>query len=727
LSGFEEIKMRHLISKKTIRLLLASCFVLLFVTVAKAQEIEYVGSYYLGGEFRGIHVDESYAICGMNRGFQILDVSDPEAISPVGDNPFVGHVQGFAVSGTYAYATTYGQDFGSFFIVDIQDVEAPVITAVLDSVGRGQLGVSDDYAYILDYDEPVDIVDISDPYNPQIVGEYVSGSYNYDISISGTYAYLANGDAGLGILDISDPLEPVLVSQYSSPIGERIGEVFVSGAYAYTAALLSGYIHMIEIVDISDPFSPVYVGHYETGWGVRGIFVKGNYLYAFQEYYWDEALFIIVNVEDRENPYIEWSSDFCSIINYLYVFVSDNRAYLTCDYSLIIMDVSDPSSPTELGGYTSSNGLNRIVMSGDHIYGIYEPLNYGLYIFGVSDPTSPKFVTAYNVGDYTGDLTIVEDYVYVAERGFEVIDVSIPESPTFVGEYETGAVRSIDIQGEYAYLSVWASEMQIVNIADPGNPVLVGQCPVEWPWGIFVQDDLAFIARYYDDLGLAIIDISNPHQPLFIGGCEAPGRMYEWVYVQGQYAYVTARYYGVEIIDISDPYNPSLIAYYDTPGFASDIYVNENFAYISDSWEGLIILDVSDPYNPAFVEVYDTPGAARSSCIDGEYIYVADDFSLMVLRFIGGPCDYIPGDCNHNGTPLEISDVLAMIGNYRGMVAPYYICDCGVDPPGSYFAATADPNGNCVANELNDVVIEIAAYRGSMDVSSCPDCPGSGR
>ncbi len=98
----------------------------------------------------------------------------------------------------------------------------------------------------------------------------------------------------------------------------------------------------------------------------------------------------------------------------------------------------------------------------------------------------------------------------------------------------------------------------------------------------------------------------------------------------------------------------------------------------------------------------------------------------MILRFIGGSCDYTPGDCDHDGFPLELNDVLTMIGNYRGTVAPYYICDCGVDPPGSYFAATADPNGNCVANELTDVVIEIGAYRGLAEVSGCPDCPGSG-
>lgn len=86
-----------------------------------------------------------------------------------------------------------------------------------------------------------------------------------------------------------------------------------------------------------------------------------------------------------------------------------------------------------------------------------------------------------------------------------------------------------------------------------------------------------------------------------------------------------------------------------------------------------------------------------------------------------GSCVYVAGDCDHNFVPLELGDVIAMIGMYRGAIPPYFICSC--PPHGNDFAPTADPSGNCVAMELNDVVVEIAAYRGSMAVSGCGDCP----
>ena len=99
------------------------------------------------------------------------------------------------------------------------------------------------------------------------------------------------------------------------------------------------------------------------------------------------------------------------------------------------------------------------------------------------------------------------------------------------------------------------------------------------------------------------------------------------------------------------------------------------------------------------------------------------DIWLLRLTLESPICSYIPGDCDHNGTPLELGDVIAMIGIYRGTVAPYYTCNC--PPHGSDFAPEGDPNGNCILFELGDVVTEIGAYRGTTEASGCPDCPGS--
>lgn len=90
-------------------------------------------------------------------------------------------------------------------------------------------------------------------------------------------------------------------------------------------------------------------------------------------------------------------------------------------------------------------------------------------------------------------------------------------------------------------------------------------------------------------------------------------------------------------------------------------------------------------------------------------------------------CSYIPGDCDCDGVPITLADVIAMIGMYSGtVVPPCYVCHCpGPNhiPPRDDFAATADPNGDCIALTLVDVMWEIAAYRGYVIALGCVDCP----
>ncbi len=133
-----------------------------------------------------------------------------------------------------------------------------------------------------------------------------------------------------------------------------------------------------------------------------------------------------------------------------------------------------------------------------------------------------------------------------------------------------------------------------------------------------------------------------------------------------------------------------------------------------------------DTYHPFSMGWYPQNNNSTKWAFDGGGSVVPEQ-DYCGLYFEAGACVYLPGDVNHNGSPLEIVDIFAMISSYRGTVEPYYECECDLDPVNHNFAATADPNGNCIPNEIIDVVTELNAYRGTMTVSGCPDCPGSGR
>jgi hypothetical protein len=145
------------------------------------------------------------------------------------------------------------------------------------------------------------------------------------------------------------------------------------------------------------------------------------------------------------------------------------------------------------------------------------------------------------------------------------------------------------------------------------------------------------------------------------------------------------------------------------------------------------ILNATD--NCAGVTVISTPPSGSWFSLGSTTVEVVatdasglDDTCYFDIEVIYDPgpitdCVYIPGDCDYNGEPATLPDVIAMIGMYRGTVLHPYECDC--PPHGDTFGATADPNGNCIPDELPDVVAEIGIYRGTVDAIGCPDCPGS--
>jgi len=72
--------------------------------------------------------------------------------------------------------------------------------------------------------------------------------------VSGIYAYVADGGSGLQVISITNPASPVIVGTADTPGGAQ--GVVVSGTYAYVADYGSG----LQVIDIANPANPVVVG-----------------------------------------------------------------------------------------------------------------------------------------------------------------------------------------------------------------------------------------------------------------------------------------------------------------------------------------------------------------------------------------------------------------------------------------------------------------------------------
>jgi hypothetical protein len=390
-----------------------------------------------------------------------------------------------------------------------------------------------------------------------------------------------------------------------------------------------------------------------------------------------------------------------------------------------------PAQELEFVGSCSVPGAAAagIYVNGDFAY--VADYFSGLQIIQITDPVSPVIVATYDM-ENAYDVAVEGDYAYVAGARLEIINVGNPLNPIYVGSYlffsNNTAIR---ISGDYAYLGK-IQFFEIIDVSDPAAPYQAGYYDFdEWTCfitGVYISGDYAYTAANTSGLGcnlgrcsFDILNISDPGAPVLVSSLYV-SEPYA-VSVAGRYAYLGAfNGPGFRIVDIADPANPVIVGNYDLSSCAN-VFVADCYAYTAHWGAGVYMINIADPANPTTVAIYNTPYDAWDIYVVGEYVYVADGTSFIILRFVNVPCEgaYIPGDCDSNGYPLQLADVMAMIGLYRGTALPVFTCDCS--PHGHIFAPQADPNGNCVAYELGDVVTEIAAYRGLGTVSGCPDCP----
>jgi hypothetical protein len=256
------------------------------------------------GNAMGIFVKGSHAYVADNwEGLQIIDISDPSA--PVSMGGFdTGKALGVFIDGHYAYVAGGS---GGLKIVDISNPSTPSLAGEYDrGVWLEDVFVSGNHAYLaesIDYGDgyPDDtgggfeILDISDPSAPVPVGKITTDVMQYarDVYAQGAYAYVVNRYTDLNIIDISVPSSPTLVGNY--PSAEYGEDVFCSGNYAYLACGSNG----LQIVDIGSPSEPRLTAGYTNIGRMVGVVVSGNYIYAIDK---DGGKFYILHANDNHQP-----------------------------------------------------------------------------------------------------------------------------------------------------------------------------------------------------------------------------------------------------------------------------------------------------------------------------------------------------------------------------------------------------------------------------------------
>jgi len=417
------------------------------------------------------------------------------------------------------------------------------------------------------------------------------------------------------------------------------------------------------------------------------------------------------------------------------VYVVDNYAYIGVGPKLVILDISDPANPAEIGHIVLPVLVRDIYAVGNYVYvtsytwRAFKAEEGSLHVISIADKANPVKVGSCNIPGGAHNVYVAEDYAYVAagDAGLRIISVADKSNPTEVSFFDTaGEAEGVYVIGDYAYVSiareVYASigepppekaGLHIISVADKSNPTEVSflDIPSEGAYlagghDVQVVGDYAYIAA--GDGGLHIISIADKSNPTEVGCFATPMSVVRRVYVIGDYAYTTGL--GLLIISVADKARPVEVGSYtpSLPGFfrTSSIHIVGDYAYVAAGEYGLRIVSVADKSNPTEVGFRGTLGYVKDICVDGDYAYVVDSNSNVL--------DIISVADKANPARVSFFDIPGDAGQYRSVhVAGDYVyiglCIHGEPDLGLYIISVADKSSptevSCFKACVGDVYV----------------------
>jgi len=239
-----------------------------------------------------------------------------------------------------------------------------------------------------------------------------------------------------------------------------------------------------------------------------------------------------------------------------------------------------------------------------------------LCIVNVEDSNNPRSVGSKGFPSFTLGVDVSSNYAYVAvnDKGLDILDISNPVSPVFVGNYTPPVPPLYDPDG-YAYK-------------------------------VIVNGNYAYVCDGIAGVGLRILDITQKNNPIQLSQFNLLPAYASNISADNRYVYLTFTD-GIRIVDAINPSSPKIIDYYSSENLF-DICINDTLIFASSGQNGAyifrkpIITDIlnlpeeyilldnyPNPFNPQTtiryslpeasivrIKIYDISGKLVDSCVD---------------------------------------------------------------------------------------------------------------
>jgi len=290
------------------------------------------------------------------------------------------------------------------------------------------LAVNDKIAYILD-GEGLWVMDVSDPTHPMDVG-FIPMLETKQVIEEDGYAFGIDA-RGLWVLDLLNPIAPEFIGFKDTPFVPL--ELSINKGFAY----VRDDHGILRIFDLANPTSITEVGVYDPPGQILGQEIVGN------------QIFVLRGLAN-ENPLPSFS------ISGEYIYLAD------LDGGLRVIDISDPSTPIEIGSNTIQVSDIQVIGDRAFIYEIGEGEFDNQWILGIStqstfdDPIRLGVIPFWWNITSSGNMTSSALCTFISEIYGLLLDSE-------VGDTEMNEIRPIDLIAQLKGVDVLG---EVIYIAD---------------------------------------------------------------------------------------------------------------------------------------------------------------------------------------------------------------------------------------------------------------------
>lgn len=452
--------------------------------------------YHAPGLYQAVRVDNFIFGVEGTTGVQSFEILTPGSIRSSATYDLEG-AQTIANGGGYLYVL----DDGGLKVFDAS--EAPHLTLVGNLPGvRGSRSVyAGGYLYASDH-LGIRTLDVSDPALPVLESTLALGSIRSMTEFQNSLYVGVDGE-GLVRLSLGDPANPQLGSIVFP--ATNLGAVTNDGTYLFLCDPSSGVRIFKEskLGGLTQVGLAPYPGALSVGWGDDELIIGGN----------SPGVVAIADISDPQSPVPGGSFARMAMGN---GFVEDGFAYIAAGVDgLQVLRLGDRSSPLPLASWTPWQDAMDLIAIGELLHVLFEDR---VEILDVSNPLVPTFLGSADFPSLES-MAVAGDRLYLAgSNTLYAVDVSDPAVPVTLGSL-TGfsSTEQLEVEGDRVYGRSF-TRIRVADVSDPTQMSSV-RIPTQnlFMEGMAVADDVLFYSNNFEGVGTVYAyDVSDPESPVYV-------------------------------------------------------------------------------------------------------------------------------------------------------------------------------------------------------------------